>query len=195
MASRSPISVSPRRSKTVSRVARMPNHSVLMMMCRSTQGKQTLAARVRVLDGAGGCQADGVHQQSRHLESWLSHHRDADRSTSIPRVLPDAGHFQGTVCPPISSLDIELTTSFRSALALLDLRYLPMLLPQRSTSSPRHLKSITTPVPPQPTSLSMLGSRNNLIYQVSHLSLYSSLFSCLPFFVLFTLAFGDRSRL
>jgi serine/threonine protein kinase len=77
-------------------LARSP---MTMLTCRSVGGRrtrqQTLAAGLRVLDGARGCQADRAHAQVRHLERRLPPRRDVHGRAPVAVLDADAGYFQG----------------------------------------------------------------------------------------------------
>jgi serine/threonine protein kinase len=56
------------------------------------QGPPSFAAGIRLLDGARSCQADGVHEQGRHLVARLPRRRDAHGSAPLGKPDADAGH-------------------------------------------------------------------------------------------------------
>lgn len=74
------------------------NRRLTRPVCRPSlglQGSSPFAPRLSLLDGARGRQADGVHEQGRHLELGLPCRRDAHRRAPLGQLDPDAGNLQG----------------------------------------------------------------------------------------------------
>lgn len=69
--------------------------------------ESTVVTRECFLDGAGSRQADGVYQESGHLERRLPRYRDVDGRAPVARLDPDASHLSSEPCS-LASLVIRL---------------------------------------------------------------------------------------
>lgn len=54
-----------------------------------------LATRLRLLDGAGGREANRLHYEGGHLEYRLSSRGDAHWRAPVPAAISNAGNLQG----------------------------------------------------------------------------------------------------